>query len=107
MSGMWSKRLYLRMKVVINKCYGGFGLSKEGMMYINKQKKLNGLKPCAYAGDLERNDPLLVETVEKLGVKANDNYSKLKVVDIPDDVYWEIEDYDGLECVRECSRSWE
>ena len=53
-----------------------------------------------------RNHPLLIKLVEKLGESANGNYSSLKIVDVPDDVKWKIEDYDGMEIVREVSRSW-
>ena len=56
--------------------------------------------------DIERNDPKLVECVEKLGEEANDMYAKLKVVEIPDDVDWEIDEYDGMECVEEVHRRW-
>ena len=56
--------------------------------------------------DIARNDPKLVECVEKLGEEANDAYAELKVVEIPDDVNWEIGEYDGLEWVEEVHRRW-
>ena len=30
----------------------------------------------------------------------------MKVVEIPDDISWEISDYDGWETVEEIHRSW-
>jgi len=33
-------------------------------------------------------------------------YSELKVVEIPDDVKWQLEEYDGLEWVAEKHRTW-
>ena len=33
-------------------------------------------------------------------------YSDLKVVEIPDDINWYIEEYDGLEHVAERHRTW-
>lgn len=53
-----------------------------------------------------RSDPILVQTVEELGEKANGSCAKLKVIEIPDDIEWEIDEYDGMESVRECHRSW-
>lgn len=55
---------------------------------------------------IERNDPALIQVFEELGEKANGVHADLKVVDIPDDVNWEIEEYDGLEWVAEVRRTW-
>ena len=85
------------MKVVINGCYGGFGLSEKAMKFLGVDND------CP---DIARNDPKLVECVEKLGEEANDMYAELKVVEIPDDVNWEIGEYDGLEWVEEVHRRW-
>jgi hypothetical protein len=116
-------------KIVINACHGGFGLSHEAIMRYAEKKgyKLivkeqdNALCPVLYfidkegelgdenhlwAPDIQRDDPALVATVEELGAKANDRFSELKVVEIPDDVDWYIHDYDGLEWVAEHHRTW-
>lgn len=85
------------MKVVINKCYGGFSLSKKAMKFLGVGSEWP---------DIVRNDPKLVECVEKLGEEANGVYAELKVVEIPDDVNWEIGEYDGLEWVEEVHRRW-
>lgn len=84
------------MKIVINKCYGGFDLSDKAL-------KMLGVK---YSWDIARNDPKLVEAVEKLGTEANGMCAALKVVEIPDDVEWDIEEYDGIEWVAEKHRVW-
>ena len=55
---------------------------------------------------VERNDPCLVEVVEKLGEKANGRFAELIVVEIPDGIEWDITEYDGLEKVEEVHRSW-
>lgn len=60
-----------------------------------------------YASDLKRDDPILVRVVEELGRLANGNFADLKVVQIPDDVKWVIEEYDGREWVAEKHRIWE
>ncbi len=58
------------------------------------------------ADDPERNDPHLVQAVEELKTLANGQHATLKVVEIPDGVEWEIDDYDGSETIREKHRSW-
>lgn len=63
-------------------------------------------KTWFHCDDIERNDPILVEVVEKLGAKANGDFADLIVVEIPDDVDWEIDDYDGWESIVEKHRSW-
>lgn len=56
--------------------------------------------------DFERDDPLLVEVIETLGDAANGMCAKLEVVEIPADVDWRIEEYDGREWVAEAHRTW-
>lgn len=55
---------------------------------------------------IERDDRLLVRVVEELGIEADGDCAKLKVVKIPDDFLWEIEEYDGMETIVEHHRSW-
>jgi hypothetical protein len=58
-------------------------------------------------GDEERDCPFLVRVVEQMGKKAGGSGgTKLKVVEIPDDIEWEISEYDGSETVEEKHRSW-
>ena len=50
-----------------------------------------------------REDPLLIEIVEELGEEANDRFSTLKVVEIPDELAngnYMIDDYDGIETLH-------
>lgn len=53
-----------------------------------------------------RTDPKLIQVIEELGKKANGSCADLKIVEIPDDVDWEIDDYDGSETIHEKHRSW-
>ena len=113
------------MKIVINKCYGGFGLSEEAVLLYAKKKGLNlivqrdkGLKINHYyinekkdgnyfsERDIQRNDTILIEVVNELGEKADGFCSELKIVEIPDDVEWIIEEYDGKEWIAEDHRRW-
>lgn len=88
-------------KVVINKCFGGFGLSQEAL-------KLLGVEhDGSYYTDVMRTDSLLVEVVEELGERASGEYARLKVVEIPEDVQWSIRQHDGNEWVAENHRTWD
>jgi len=49
------------------------------------------------ARDISRTDLLLIQVVEELGKKADSRFANLKIIEIPDDVEWEIEEYDGQE----------
>jgi hypothetical protein len=89
------------MKIVINRCYGSYGLSQEAYKELNLEWDGHGF---AYMDD--RSNPELVEVVEKLGKDASGNLAELDVVEIPDDVTYEIYDYDGVETVHEAHRVW-
>ena len=56
--------------------------------------------------DIERNNQYLVRVVEELGDDANGRFAELKVVDIPDEVEWQLEEYDGKEWIAEKHRIW-
>jgi hypothetical protein len=91
-------------KVVINTCFGGFGLSDLARVTIAERKRVKVEDISEY--DLDRDDYDLVTVVEGLGKLANGSYAKLKVVEIPADVQWHIEEYDGSEHVAENHRTW-
>ena len=55
--------------------------------------------------DIERNDPDLVAVVKLMGKKANGQCAELSIIDIPDGVDYEIDEYDGNESVHEKHRS--
>ena len=112
------------MKIVINNCHGGFGLSHEAMLLYGKIKGLNIVWEVDksklyhyYIGeisedtyfadwDIQRTDPALIEVVEKLGENAGGRGAELKVVEIPDDVDWQLQEYDGNEWIAEKHRTW-
>lgn len=56
--------------------------------------------------DVERDSPLLIQVVEELGRAADGEHAKLKIVKIPANVKWVIDEYDGSETVQEQHRSW-
>ena len=54
----------------------------------------------------DRSDPDLVAVVEELGDRADGWASELVVVEVPDNVKWHIEEYDGCEHIAEDHRTW-
>lgn len=54
----------------------------------------------------DRTDPLLVQVVEELGDEANGDCAKLRIVEVPDGIEWEIDEYDGVEHIAEKHRTW-
>ncbi len=127
------------MKVVINKCYGGFSISDEAYDWLIKNKnwkvteflednrgyedptadlaidnnyKKSRLRSKYYLirnvdENSLRTDPELIEAIETLGKKANGSCASLGIVEVPDDVEWEIGEYDGSEWVQELHRRWQ
>lgn len=130
------------MKLVINKCYGGFGLSdaayekliewgvplrdyikekrnpetgcfervpeNEGEVIFREKGKSLLLKRSYWDTWTResRNHPLVVRAVEELGEKASGELARLEVIEIPDDVDYVIEEYDGFEWVTDAQRRW-
>ena len=110
------------MKIVINQSYGGYGLSPAAMI---KYFELSNIKYTTnvveeykwqhfyvndadfFDFDIDRDDRILVQVVEELGKLSWGSYSELKVVEVPDGVNWQIDDYDGREWVAETHRTWE
>lgn len=68
-------------------------------------RRLRGQYWDSWTGS-SRAHPLVVRVVEELGAKANGKFADLKVVEIPDGVSWEIQEYDGLEWIAEKHRTW-
>ena len=91
------------MKVIINRCYGGFGLSKKAYEEMGIEWDGYGY---GFNDENKRTDPQLIEVVEKLGEEANGGCAELKIIEIPDDVIWQIEEHDGVEWVSEEHRTW-
>lgn len=98
-------------KVVYNACYGGFGLSKEAVIWLethgsketkdmikeirDKEEESIG---CAIKSKLSRHNKDLVSCIETLGDKASGDFSKLRVCNIEGSAY-RIEEYDGFETI--------
>jgi hypothetical protein len=119
------------MKIVVNKCYGGFGLSDKackrlielGIRHFESFEKLTEDSENPYIIDSHdslcgdyytnfnkekyRTHPLLIQVIEELGEKeASSKLANLRILDIPDNIQYEIDDYDGIETIHEIHRSW-
>jgi hypothetical protein len=123
------------MKIAINVRHGGFGLSDKACQWLidNKGWTVTDYKDGDYANpDADfvstknaefsfrekyhlvqsessksfRNNPDLIEVIETLGAEANGNFADLEIVEIPDDVDWQIEEYDGVEWIAEVHIRW-
>jgi hypothetical protein len=143
------------MKIVLNKCYGGFSISRKAaefmvergskqateeladwkqrqgwLEYYKEHGTFPNVCPLLERGSLEisakydkearffgygysdnftgynRSDPDLVAAVEALGADANGEHASLRVVEIPDGIEWDIDNYDGVETAHELHRSW-
>lgn len=119
------------MKVAINRCFGGFGLSDEGFEELLKRKGIsfefvknesrfigNTYYRAGHVGEEEhylspeeftkdRNDYDLITVLEEMGNKAWGFAAEIAIIHIPDDAKWHISEYDGLEHVAEDHRTWQ
>lgn len=91
-------------KIVINKCFGGFGLSELALTEYLKLSTLSREQLSVHS--IARDDTVLVKIVEDLGDQSWGDHSELKIIEIPSDVEWQIDEYDGIEWVAECHRTW-
>lgn len=91
------------MKVVINTRYGGFGLSPKAEKRITELQGKEYVRGQFYE---DRSNSILIQVVEELGKEANGRCADLSIIEIPDDVEWQIEEYDGKEWIAEKHRTW-
>ena len=77
-------------------------------MSIPERQAYNALceAQTLYDRDILRDDPALVQVVEEMGKEAASRHDNLNVIEIPDNVEWQIEEYDGMEHVAEKHRTW-
>ena len=120
------------MKILINEKHGGFDLSQELVEWLIKERNWivtemdenhNYINPVADFAKLSRGDDYslvlgswspryrtsqdIFDGIEALGLKrCETSYCRLKIIEIPDDVDWIIEEYDGAEWVAEKHRTW-
>lgn len=135
-------------KVILNKDFGGFGISKKGYELYARKKGLDlYMYEAEYSGkktiykrtdndtlftkyftknfgdtvnisdedykqyslnldEGSREDTVLIEVLEELKEEANGKYSDLKIVEIPDDLDYVIDNYDGIETLHQKVQEW-
>lgn len=85
------------MKIIINDCYGGFDLNDKT---IKKLSESGIIVDRFGAGTSTRTNPELIKMIENGEDVTNDEYSHLKIVNIPDNATdYEIREHDGLESI--------
>ena len=118
------------MKIAINRCFGGFGLSEKAFEIILTKKGIpfekrhsgselmgNEYYVAGHLGQADRSlyehnyyqdrtDPDLIAVIEQLGKESDGWAADIAIVDVPDDVKWYIHEYDGIEHVAEYHRTW-
>lgn len=88
------------MKVVVNKCYGGFSLSEKSIERLKKVTPIKEITPANLQLHYwaNRHKQELVETLEELGTeKASGEHARLFIEEWPDEIPYKIDDYDGQE----------
>ena len=59
-----------------------------------------------YLNTENREDPVLIEVVEELGKEASGTCGNLVIVEIPKELDYVIDDYDGIETLHEKVQEW-
>jgi hypothetical protein len=111
---------------VINAQHGGFGISRDAQIaWLERSGIAYSTEPREdrhsdqrwgprilvnnqhwNGKDIARDDPVLVSLVQELGKNSWGDHANLKIVRVPADVTWQIDEYDGQEWVAEQHRTW-
>lgn len=92
------------MDILINQCYGGFGLSNEACELLGFPKYVSEFDKelhYEYSESKARTDPRVIALYKEKGSKfMSGEYAELALFHIPDNATdYEIYEYDGYECV--------
>jgi hypothetical protein len=101
-------------RILINNDFGGFGISYKAFLRLRELGSKEALEKDpdnehirkGIFHDIPRDDKLLLQVFDEMGQEAAGFCSHLKAVEIPLEVEWEIEEYDGSEWVSEKHRTW-
>lgn len=107
------------MKLLMNVCYGGYGLSDEAIELWAKKKNIVLTKKTLEYGDyhyyvegdkiisghdIDRDDPTIIEVFEELGSeRTSGDHGQLSLVELPDGCEYDLTEYDGWESI---SNTW-
>lgn len=87
------------MRVVHNRCHGGFGLSTKA------EKELG----ISHGRDINRTDSSLLSLIDRRGTEwCSGKYAKLEVFNVPNSwkECWTLVEYDGAEDVKFDGEKW-
>jgi hypothetical protein len=101
------------MKLLINNCYGGFGISHEACKLWLERNNISFIestddygepllnidgKPAYVEYMIAPNDPYIIQIFEEKGSEFVSGYcSELILVEVPDGCFYKIGEYDGME----------
>ena len=95
------------MEVIMNNVHGGAILSRkavDALLALPEFSNLDGRGKCdlTYLSTKEfRTNPAIINVVKSLGEEANNSSAtNLVIVTIPDNVEWEIYEYEGKETIE-------
>lgn len=80
--------------------YFGKEISKNDILKEDWEKHI------LYLNDNNREDDILIKVVEELGDEASGRFGQLVVVQIPDDLDYVIDNYDGIETLHARVETW-
>jgi len=116
----------MTQKVVYNACYGGFSVHEDLIKWM-REKGDEEAKEATISGeyfpddsgpkgenrtdvrDIPRDNELFAEIVQgntEYNGKIGGKHASLRVAKVPDGVEWTIDEYDGMETVKEKSRTF-
>ena len=103
-------------QILINTCYGGFGVSNEAIeLWFSKKGLPMRIETTEYGdkiyyhGDdmiwswsMDRDDPTLIEIFNEIGSeRTSGNYADLVLVELPEFCQYRMGEYDGKEWIEE------
>jgi len=90
------------IEILLNICYGGWNISKKAIELYKLRDPSYNITENYFDYYFNRNDPILVQIYKELGNEFDNKYSKTKIKKILKkyENYYDIDEYDGKECVR-------
>ena len=90
------------IEILINICYGGWNISKKAIELYKLRNPSYNVTGNVFDYFFDRHEPILVQIYKELGDNFDGKYSKTKIKKILKkyENYYDIDEYDGKECVK-------
>jgi hypothetical protein len=90
------------IEILLNICYGGWNISKKAIELYKLRSPSYNVTENYFDYYLNRHDSILVQIYKELGDNFDGKHSKTKIKKILKkyENYYDIDEYDGKECVR-------